>query len=109
MKRYHVLLVSMFFVSTAVTHAQSLMDYVSAQRGDTLVVKDYAAMGCKVNALYYVLTLDTVNVPAGRVYELKAGGWYPLGKNPTTSAHDDFVLAAACGEGQCEGDGHAGA
>ena len=30
------------------------------------------------------MTLDTGNVPAGRVYELKANGYYPLQNNPTT-------------------------
>ncbi len=64
--------------------SQTLSDYISQVKGDTLVVKDYYDMNNHQNSLYWAITLDTGNVPAGRVYELKANGYYPLGKNPTT-------------------------
>ena len=64
--------------------SQTLDDYISEVKGDTLVVKDYYEMNNHQNSLYWAITLDTVNVPAGRVYELKVNGYYPLGKNPTT-------------------------
>jgi len=64
--------------------SQTLDDYISEVKGDTLVVKDYYEMNNHQNSLYWAITLDTVNVPEGRVYELKVNGYYPLGKNPTT-------------------------
>jgi hypothetical protein len=57
---------------------QTLSDYVKQLKGDTLVIKTYDDMGGKANSLYWALVLDTVNVPAGRVYELQAGGVYPF-------------------------------
>jgi hypothetical protein len=64
--------------------SQNLSDYISEIRGDTLVIKDYYDMNNQQNSLYWAITLDTGNVPAGRVYELKANGYYPLQNNPTT-------------------------
>ncbi len=58
--------------------SQTLDDYVKQVKGDTLVIKDYSDMNNQPNSLYWGLVLDTVNVPAGRVYELQAGGVYPL-------------------------------
>ena len=52
--------------------SQTLNDYISAVKGDTLVVKDYYDIRSQPNSLYYVMFLDTIDVPAGRVYELKA-------------------------------------
>ena len=63
---------------------QTLNDYISQVKGDTLVVKDYYDMNNQQNSLYWAMTLDTGNVPAGRVYELKSNGYYPLETNPTT-------------------------
>ncbi len=63
---------------------QTLSDYVNQVKGDTLVIKDYYDMNNQQNSLYWAMTLDTGNVPAGRVYELKANGYYPLENNPTT-------------------------
>jgi hypothetical protein len=35
-------------------------------------------MNNQSHSLYWVLVLNTINVPAGeRVYDLKAGEWYP--------------------------------
>jgi hypothetical protein len=62
---------------------QTLSDYVKAVRGDTLVIKDYNDMQ-QQNSLYQAMLLDTVNVPAGRVYMLERNGYYPLMNNPTT-------------------------
>jgi len=65
-------------------YAQTLSDYIQQVKGDTLVVKDYSDMNNQQNSLYWAMTLDTGNVPAGRVYELRANGYYPLQNNPTT-------------------------
>jgi hypothetical protein len=79
-----LLLAAIGLMLVSAVSAQSLMDYVSALRGDTLVVKDFTEMGRQPNSLYNVIRLDSVNVPAGRVYMLKANGYYPLLNNPTT-------------------------
>jgi hypothetical protein len=74
---------TIFFAPNALL-TQTLSDYILQVKGDTLVVKDYYDMNNHQNSLYWAITLDTVNVPPGRVYELKVNGYYPLGKNPTT-------------------------
>jgi hypothetical protein len=84
MKKIFLMIALAVFISTSTMVAQTLMDYVLAQRGDTLVIKDYADMGNKSNSLYKALVLDTSIVPAGRVYMLKTSGYYPLLNNPTT-------------------------
>jgi len=56
---------------------QTLKDYLSTVKGDTLVIKDYYEMNNLPNSLAEVLRLDTAGVPPERVYELKAGGYYP--------------------------------
>jgi hypothetical protein len=71
--------------------SQTLSDYIKAVKGDTLVVKDYSEMGNAGNSLYQVMTLDTGQVPAGRVYELKAGGYYPLYNTPVTQRRTVIV------------------
>ncbi len=38
---------------------QTLGDYISEVKGDTLVVKDYYDMNNQSNSLYYALLLDT--------------------------------------------------
>jgi hypothetical protein len=83
MTKLLLLLVSVL-VPVSILHAQTLMDYVSAMRGDTLVIKDYNEMGQYPNSLTNAMHLDSVDVPAGRVYMLKANGYYPLLSNPTT-------------------------
>ena len=75
--------------------SQTLSDLVKRLKGDTLVIKDYSDMNNKPDALYKALLLDTSIVPAGRVYELQAGGWYPLDNNPTTSAHHPTVIVGS--------------
>jgi len=78
------LLSILLLIPSSILVSQSLMDYVSAVRGDTLVIKDYNEMGQQSNSLYNVMYLDSVDTPAGRVYMLKANGFYPLLTNPTT-------------------------
>jgi hypothetical protein len=73
-----------FLLPIASVVSQTLSDYVKEVKGDTLVIKDYYDMNNQQNSLYWAMTLDTGNVPAGRVYELKANGYYPLQNNPTT-------------------------
>jgi hypothetical protein len=64
--------------------SQTLIDYILAVKGDTLVIKDYYDMDNEAGSLLEALLLDTADVPAGRVYELKANGYYPLIENATT-------------------------
>ncbi len=90
MKKLQLVLAVLVLLSTSVVFSQTLMDYVLEQRGDTLVVKDYWDMN-EANSLYNVLTLDTEDVPAGRVYMLKTGGYYPLANNPST-AHATVIV-----------------
>lgn len=77
------------------TYSQSLMEYISAVKGDTLVIKDYYEMDEEPNSLSYVLLLDTVDVPPGRVYELKANGYYPHWWTPSSSAKRHIVIVGA--------------
>ena len=95
MKKIPVLLVLVLLISKSTMYAQTLVDYLLWQRGDTLGIKDYADMGNKPNSLYEALILDTSNVPPGRVYELRAGGWYPLQNNPSTSAKHSTVIVGS--------------
>ena len=71
---------------------QTLSDYISEVREDTLVVKDYSEMNDQPNSLYWVLSLDTANVPAGRVYELRANGYYPNYYTTNSSANHTTVI-----------------
>ncbi len=85
MKKLMLLFVMLtFLVVLQSIYAQTLSDYIQQVKGDTLVVKDYSDMNNQQNSLYWAMTLDTGNVPAGRVYELRANGYYPLQNNPTT-------------------------
>jgi hypothetical protein len=74
---------------------QTLSDYISAVKGDTLVIKDYYDMDNQANSLNNAMILDSVDVPAGRVYELKTNGYYPLAKNPTTPADRAVIIAGS--------------
>ena len=95
MKKALLLTALVVFISIPPMVAQTLSDYIKEVKGDTLVIKTYVEMGNKPDALYYGLLLDNVNVPAGRVYELQAGGWYPLLNNPTTSATHPTVIVGS--------------
>ncbi len=63
----------LFIAHTAI--AQTLDDYVSEVRGDTLVIKTYSENDLQPDALVNAIDLD-VDAPATRVYELKRGGLY---------------------------------
>ena len=84
MKKVLLLFTVTLLLPIASVFSQTLSDYVKQVKGDTLVIKDYYEMNNQQNSLYQAMTLDTGNVPAGRVYELKANGYYPLQNNPTT-------------------------
>ena len=55
--------------------AQTIDDYITATRGDTLVVKDFTAMDNVANALGDLVEIDTL-APDTRVYELVDNGIY---------------------------------
>jgi hypothetical protein len=61
--------------SFSLSYAQTIDDYITDQRGDTLVVKDFAAMDNQPNALADLVEIDT-DAPETRVYELSQGGFY---------------------------------
>ena len=67
-------------------------DYILQVKGDTLVIKDYFDMGNEPNSLYKVMSLDTTNVPEGRVYELKANGYYPNWQVPISPKNHRTVI-----------------
>jgi hypothetical protein len=64
-------------------------------RGDTAVIKDFSDKGSTASTLTSALNLDTINVPAGRVYMLKTNGYYPLASNITTSSKRTVVIVGA--------------
>ena len=75
MKKVTVLILFMAFWVIPEIQGQSIDDFISGQRGDTLVVKDYVAMGFAANSLADLVELDT-SAPDSRVYELVSGGLY---------------------------------
>ncbi len=77
MKNALLLFSVLLLLSASKLFPQTLNDYLSAVKGDTLVIKDYYEMNNRPNSLAEVLRLDTTDVPEGRIYELKAGGYYP--------------------------------
>jgi len=84
-----------FLITVRPAFSQSLSDYVKELRGDTLVIKSYAEMNNQPDALYQVLTLDTIGVPSGRVYELEAGGWYPLLNTPMSHPNRTTMIVGS--------------
>jgi hypothetical protein len=92
MRKILYLFLSLILIPMCVSFAQGYMDYVSEVKGDTLVVKDYVDMGNQASSLTNVVTQDNQNVPAGRVYELKANGYYPLAANLTTPSDRAVVI-----------------
>ncbi len=85
----------LLLVSFSTSFAQSLMDYVSTVKGDTLVVKDYDDMNQQASSINNVIIADSVDVPAGRVYELKTAGWYPQSAGVTTPSNRPTVIVGA--------------
>lgn len=71
--------------------SQTLDDYISEVRGDSLVIKDDIEYG-DFNTLYAVLNADTTDVPEGRVYVLKTFGVYSLANNPVTSEDRKVII-----------------
>jgi len=90
MRRF-MLLFSMLVLVQLSTFAQPYLDYISEQRGDTLVVKDEFEYG-QADALTLCMSSDTVDVPAGRVYLLKNYGYYSLVNTPTSSTTQRVVI-----------------
>ncbi|MBN2423452.1 MAG: T9SS type A sorting domain-containing protein [Calditrichaceae bacterium] len=84
MKKLLLFITLITLLSISGLFSQGMMDYVDEVRGDTLVIKDFFDMGSADNSLYQVITADTTDVPDGRVYMLKASGWYPNRNNPST-------------------------
>jgi hypothetical protein len=78
-----------------VAFPQTLADVTKAIKGDTLVIKDYSDYGSKANSLYIAMLADSVTVPAGRVYELMANGFFPLANNPTSSPSRTTVIVGS--------------
>ncbi len=78
MQKILFLLSAMLLSFLSQIFSQNLSDYVSEIKGDTLIIKDYYEMNNQPNTLGEVLRLDSIDVPPGRVYELKAGGYYPI-------------------------------
>jgi len=91
-----MLLFSMLVVFQLAIYAQPYAPYISAERGDTLVVLDDNGYG--LNSLYLCMSSDTVDVPAGRVYMLTNYGTYSLQNNPTSSATQKVVVMGESNE-----------
>lgn len=82
---------TIFLLSMTVTFAQTLNDYVSEVRGDTLVIKDFTEMGNVESSIINAVELDT-DAPAGRVYMLITNGYYPLSRAFTGPADRPLVI-----------------
>jgi hypothetical protein len=97
MKKLLLLLTVVALVTAPLCTAfsQSLNDVVKEIKGDTLVIKTYDEYSNQANSLYIALIADSVNVPAGRVYELSAGGFYPLQNNPNSSTSHNTVIVGS--------------
>jgi len=94
MKKIFVLLVLVVIFLSPSLFAQTWDDYILEVRGDTVVIKDYVDMGQEVNTLNQAIDLDP-SPQAGRVYELRVNGYYPLASNPTTPADRAVTIAGA--------------
>ena len=92
MRKVFLLLVLLVIFSMSSVFAQSWDDYILEVRGDTVVIKDYVDMGQTASTLSQAIELDP-SPPAGRVYELRVNGYYPLASNPTTPADKAVTIA----------------
>jgi len=97
MKSIFLLFIMMVLILTTSLMAYN-ETYVDAVRGDTLVVKDYNDLAGEANSLHLLIVSDTLDVPAGRVYELKLRGFYPLINGPTSSTTQHIVIMGASDE-----------
>jgi len=95
MKRILLPFMVFLLISFTASFAQGLMDYVKEVKGDVLVIKDFTDMDFQPNSLNNAVTADSVDVPAGRVYELQSGGWYPQSAGFTTPSNRPVVIAGA--------------
>lgn len=87
-----MLLCSLFLLLQVAVFAQPYADYITEERGDTLVIKSFADYENAPNSLTLAISSDTVDVPDGRVYLLKDNGWYPVTSNPTSLAGKKIVI-----------------
>jgi len=94
MRKALIFFLGLFMVSFSTSFAQ-LMDFVKEVKGDTLVVNSYDDMGGLPNSLNNAVLADSesVSIPAGRVYQLQAGGWYPQSGGLTTPSDRAVVIA----------------
>jgi hypothetical protein len=67
MKKLTLLLIVCIMGGISVSQAQEVADFVSETRGDTLVVKDFVAMGNVANSLGDLVEIDSL-APDTRVY-----------------------------------------
>lgn len=93
MKKLTLLLICILG-SFTLASAQTIDDYISGQRGDTLVVKDFTAMDNAPNSLADLVELDT-DAPATRVYELTQGGFYFHNRTIASSGDRPLNVAGA--------------
>jgi hypothetical protein len=93
MKRLLSLFSLFFLLLIPSVFAQSaIAKYVLATKGDTLVVKDETDYGAP-DALHLLMAADTLAVPAGRVYQLHANGYYSVISSPTSSSKVKAIIA----------------
>jgi hypothetical protein len=94
-----LLLVGLVILCTSgISSAQGIGTWVLQTKHDTLVVKDYNDMGGVANSIANLLNADTGStVPADRVYELHANGYYPITANPTTAARGVVIVGEDSG------------
>ena len=76
MRKLFLLLTVITFLPLTSILSQPNPDMILKESGDSLWIKDDLDYG--FNTLYTVINDDTLNVPAGRVYVLKANGYYSL-------------------------------
>lgn len=90
--RIILLTMTIILVALSPIFAQTLDDYILETKGDTLVLKDFIDLG-EPSTLNQVFALDDAP-PAGRVYELKVNGYYPMATNPQTPARPVTIVGA---------------
>jgi len=93
MKKVLLPFIVLLLISFSNSFAQGFMDYVKEVKGDTLVVKHYLDMESQASSLNEVILQDT-EAPAGRVYELQTGGWYPQAASVTTPDRPVVIVGA---------------
>ena len=93
MKRILSLFSLLFLLVLPSVFAQNIAQYITGTKGDTLVVKDEGEYGAP-DAITLLMGADTLNVPAGRVYQLHKNGYYSVGNTrPTSSSKVKAIVA----------------